>query len=108
MAGGGGWTSGRRHVVLTVDACVAAADVPRLAQRLYRMLQAEPAARAWCDVADVVAPDLDTVDALARLQLRARALGAPLELCNVSPLLRELLTLAGLAQTLPIPERPEG
>ena len=41
-------------------------------------------------------PDLDTVDALARLQLAARRLGFSIRLDEVHPQLSELLDLAGL------------
>jgi len=41
-------------------------------------------------------PDLDTVDALARLQLAAQRLGFSIRLDEVQPQLGELLDLAGL------------
>jgi len=42
------------------------------------------------------APDLSLVDALARLQLRARRSGCTIRLVDPSPRLSELLDLAGL------------
>jgi anti-anti-sigma regulatory factor len=53
-----------------------------------------------CDAAELTGPDLDTVDALARLQLSARRRGCRVELRNVPPDLAELLELCGLAQVL--------
>ena len=43
------------------------------------------------------APDIDAVDQVARLVLRWRRLGARVTLRDVSPEMRELLELAGLA-----------
>ncbi|HEX6139471.1 MAG TPA: STAS domain-containing protein [Candidatus Limnocylindria bacterium] len=58
-----------------------------------------------CDLGAVTAPDLGTVDGLARLCLRLRRRGCRLRLCNVPPELRELLELAGLGALLLEPER---
>ena len=49
-----------------------------------------------CDAAALTAVDLATVDALARLALTARRMGARLVVRNASPQLRALLELAGL------------
>ena len=51
------------------------------------------------DVA-ALAPDLVTIEMLARLQLEARRLGAELRLRNVSPELAALLNLSGLRDVL--------
>jgi hypothetical protein len=51
-----------------------------------------------CDAAALTTVDLGTVDALARLALTARRMGARLLVCNASPRLRELLELAGLVR----------
>ena len=45
-------------------------------------------------------PDLDAVDALARLQLAVKRLGGSLRVRGVSPHLLELLELAGLKDEL--------
>jgi len=59
-----------------------------------------------CDVGTLVAPDLGTIDSLARLQLAARRAGRALRLRNASRELRELLAFAGLDDVLPLePER---
>ena len=53
-----------------------------------------------CDVSRIVAPDLRTVDALARLQLAAHRDGGRLRLCGASSALRDLLQLTGLCGAL--------
>lgn len=93
---------GVRGVVLALDAEFSDADVPYLAARLGVLLFRAPGATAACDVAAISAPNLDTVNALARLQIRARALGAPLALVNASSRLLELLDLCGLSAVLPV------
>lgn len=52
-----------------------------------------------CDVGSV-APDADTIDALARLQLNARRLGLELCLRHASHELTELIAFAGLDEVL--------
>ena len=48
------------------------------------------------------APDLCTVDDLARLQLAARRAGCSILLRNASAALRELIALVGLVDVLPL------
>ena len=45
-------------------------------------------------------PDLELIDALARLQLAARRLGCSIRLRDVTPDLRRLLDLTGLSECL--------
>jgi hypothetical protein len=52
-----------------------------------------------CDVSGLEAT-LDTIDALARLQLKARRRGCRLQLRNLDGALKELIALIGLAETL--------
>jgi anti-anti-sigma regulatory factor len=52
-----------------------------------------------CEVAGVAA-DAAALDALARMALLARRQGRELRLCGVSPELRALIALAGLADVL--------
>jgi ABC-type transporter Mla MlaB component len=47
--------------------------------------------------------EIATVDALARLTLLARRQGAVIQLRGVSPELRELIDLAGLARVISMP-----
>ena len=51
---------------------------------------------------DSTAPDLVTVDDLARLQLAARRAGCSIQLRNASEALRKLIALVGLADALPL------
>ncbi|MGW1129197.1 STAS domain-containing protein [Streptomyces sp. NPDC002526] len=75
------------------------ADVPRLCAELAAVLTASPTAEAACDTSAVAHPDLTTIEAIARLSLTARRLGAPgLRLCNTPPELRALLDLVGLGE----------
>jgi hypothetical protein len=54
-----------------------------------------------CEVGGLVAPDIATVDALARLALGARRAGCRVRLEHASPALRGLLALSGLVEVLP-------
>jgi ABC-type transporter Mla MlaB component len=53
-----------------------------------------------CDVSRVTEPDEYALDALARLQLTARRLGATIHLHNANPALAAMIELAGLADVL--------
>ncbi|MGH8915814.1 MAG: STAS domain-containing protein [Acidimicrobiia bacterium] len=68
------------------------------------MTPEEEASRApvVCDVGGVTAPDLGTVDSLARLEISVRELGWSIHLRYASPRLQELLDLCGLAEILPV------
>jgi ABC-type transporter Mla MlaB component len=62
-----------------------------------------------CDVAAIDAPDIGTIDALARMALTARRHGCHVELRRARPELRELLELAGLGGlAVEIPRQDEG
>ena len=54
-----------------------------------------------CDVGGIDRPDLEAVDAVARLALAARRLGCGVRLENASSELRDLVAFVGLAQVLP-------
>jgi hypothetical protein len=56
--------------------------------------------RLTVDCAGLTQPALDTVGALARMQLNAWRAGSHVELANAGPGLLELLDLAGLAEVL--------
>jgi hypothetical protein len=55
-----------------------------------------------CDVTDWPTDDIEIVDTLARLQLLCHRLGGSMQLRGLSPELRDLLRLTGLAAVLPI------
>jgi hypothetical protein len=53
-----------------------------------------------CDVSRITVADRHALEALARLQLAARRLGATIHLRNASPALADLIEFAGLADVL--------
>jgi ABC-type transporter Mla MlaB component len=53
-----------------------------------------------CDVRAVTVPDIGTLEALARLQLRARQLGGEIALRHASAALVELIDVVGLREVL--------
>lgn len=91
-------------IVLVVSGRVTAASVAALCAELEALLHpAEgpvpgPGAAVDCDVGGVRQPGLALVEAIARLGLVARRAGAhPLRLRRVTPEVRALLDLVGLA-----------
>ncbi|THA36006.1 STAS domain-containing protein [Streptomyces sp. A1547] len=72
-------------------------DAALLCARLTRLYEAGADA-VECDVGAVTAPDLATVEALARLRLTAR--GRPFRVTGAGPRLRALLDLVGLVELL--------
>jgi ABC-type transporter Mla MlaB component len=80
------------------------ADVRALCDRAERLLQEGHPTDLECDVGGVRAPDLGTVEALARVELTAKRLGADVRLRGASVELLELLALCGL----PLELAPEG
>jgi ABC-type transporter Mla MlaB component len=74
-------------------------DLPGLCARVCALLGDAPAGLVYCDVAGVE-PDAVCVDALARLQLGAKAHSCTVRLRNATPELRELVAFMGLADVL--------
>ncbi len=91
--------------ILVIDGPIAAADVPRLCDRLRAVLAASDAAVVVCDVGTLAA-DATTIEALARLQLTARRLGRRIKLQRTSGDLDRLLEFAGLDEILASARRP--
>ena len=85
----------RQTLVFAVRGPIARRDLPGLCDRVCALLQKSGAAVAACDVSGVE-PDAVTVDALARLQLAARAYGCQVQLRNASPELLDLVAFMGL------------
>lgn len=85
--------------ILLIDGPVAAADVPRLCGRLRTLLQASDLDVVVCD-AGMLAADVVTIEALARLQLTARRLDRRIRLQHVPCELGRLLAFAGLDDVL--------
>jgi hypothetical protein len=75
-------------------------DLPGLCDRVCAVLQRGDCALAFCDVRGV-APDVVTVDALARLQLAAHRRGCQVALRGASNELRDLVVFMGLRDVLP-------
>jgi anti-anti-sigma regulatory factor len=67
---------------------------------------ASPSTTIVVDVS-TLAPDVVTVDALARLQLASRRLGGRVQLRGVSDELQELIAFAGLEGVLSVEPRRE-
>lgn len=91
---------GLRHVDVVLRAPVSSKDVPGLTVRVLTSLKQSPCLSIVCDVGTFVHPAAEALDALARLQLGARRVGAQVWLRNVSPELQQLLCLSGLDQVL--------
>ena len=77
-------------------------DIPSLCERMGTLLQGRSGGSVVCDVGSIYDPDAVTIDALAQLQLSARALGCRLRLVHACGELRELVDLVGLSDVLPV------
>ncbi len=80
----------------------AGADLPRLCARVQSLLERSDGEAVVCDVGDLAAADVGTLDLLARLQLTAGRSGARISLRGASPQLVELVALCGLGEALPL------
>jgi len=79
-----------------------------LCARLRAELAGRHADVVVVEMGHVTDPDLGTIDALARARLLARRDGCDLRLADASIALRELVDLAGLAETLRCEEEGSG
>ena len=86
---------------LEISGPIRPADVVGLCERVRARLESCADEVLVCDVAALTAPDLGTLDALARLQLTARRLDRQIQLCHPSSELLDLLVLCGLSEVLP-------
>jgi ABC-type transporter Mla MlaB component len=94
-----------RHDAILLIANAADGARPAGLCESARVILAEPDTDLLvCDVNALVRPDVGTVDALARVTLVAKHLGAQVLLLDAAPALRELLDLAGLADVVPCVE----
>jgi ABC-type transporter Mla MlaB component len=102
----------RRTTDLVVRGRVGRAAGAALCERTRLLLRDGHQAVVVCDVSALTDADLETVEALARLQLTARRLGAEVWLRHASVELRDLLHLAGLHAVVPcrapLPLEPRG
>ena len=92
--------------VLVLRGPIARADIPALCAGAHELLRRCRSDRVVCDVAALTAPDLATIDALARLRLTALRSGRQLRLRNACHDLRGLLALTGLLGVLPLAALP--
>ncbi len=79
-----------------IPAEIAPGDVAELCERIRELVEGTGTRAVWCDVRAITAPDLCTVELLARLQLTARRLGAGIRLRATPPELLDLLELVAL------------
>jgi ABC-type transporter Mla MlaB component len=87
-------------IVLVLDS-LDPADVAPLIDHVVLGTQANAPTVILCDLAQLTDADMATVDALARLALRARRLGCSISLRDPSSELCELVAFAGLGDVLP-------
>jgi ABC-type transporter Mla MlaB component len=87
-------------VALAIRGPLARPDLPGLYARACALLTTCPAATVRCDVTGI-GPDAVAVEALARLQLAARANGQRVELAGASRDLLAVIGLIGLDAVLP-------
>lgn len=91
----------RDVVVLTIDTSPARADIPSLCERLDILLtDRSPPDGLVCAVEVYAEPDVVLVEALARMQLTARRLGAEVRIRRAPCLLYRLLALTGLDEVV--------
>ena len=77
-------------------------DIPSLCERMGTLLEGGSGGSVVCDVGSICDPDAVTIDALAQLQLSARALRCRLWLMHACGKLQELIDLVGLNDVFPI------
>ncbi|WP_229698539.1 STAS domain-containing protein [Wenjunlia tyrosinilytica] len=89
-------------LVLTLGPAITPDDVPVLCERLSTLLRDGGGHAVALDVGVLTAPDVSTLNALARMQLTAGRLGCTLRLRHARAELRALLALTGLDAVLPL------
>lgn len=95
-----GSPTGSARLDFSIRGPIARSDLQGLCDRVCRLLTAHQPTVAVCDVSGV-STDAVVVDALARLQLAARAHGCRVCLLHATPELRELVAFMGLEDVLP-------
>jgi ABC-type transporter Mla MlaB component len=89
------------NTILLVLDSLDPADVAPLIDHVVPGTPADAPTVILCDLAQLTDADMATVDALARLALRARRLGCSISLRDPSSELCELVAFAGLGDVLP-------
>jgi len=93
-----------KTIVLVVDS-LEPDDVPALLEPIGPGMVRGDTTVILCDLARLADADIATVDALARLALRARRMGCAVNLRDPATELLELVGLAGLGEVLPCAPR---
>lgn len=103
MSGGCG-RPGVASIVWVIEPAIGRADIPVLCARLADLVEpyGREGAVVICDIGGITEPSGVTVDALARLRLTARRLGADIRLRGADVRLRQLLAFTGLSEIIPI------
>ena len=91
-----------RAVDLVIGNAITPREIPALCERVHDLVAQEGGAPIVCNVTALVDPDLESVDALARLQLTVKRLGGAIRLRGATARLEELLALTGLRGVLPL------
>lgn len=91
-------------IVWVIDPAIGRADIPVLCARLADLVRpyGREGAVVVCDVGGIAEPSAVTVEALARLRLTARRLGADIRVRGAHVRLRQLLAFTGLGEIIPI------
>lgn len=89
-------------IVLVVGGPISRANLPGLCARARALLEDGGADVVVCHMDPLVSPDAVAVDALARLALIARRAGRRVRIRHACHELRELLTLTGLHDVVPL------
>ena len=89
---------------LWIGRAISILDVDELCERVRVEVGGTGARSVICEAGDLTDADLETVDALAQLRLRARRLGADVRLEHAPAELRDLLCLLGLDDVVPCSE----
>src|SRR4051794_31679450 len=99
-AAAGGHTTMAVSAVRFAVGAITRGDIPALCTSLADLLRGRPGEIVVCDIGPA-APDLVTVEALARLRLTARRHGRRLLVTGAGPKLSALISLLGLDDVLP-------
>jgi ABC-type transporter Mla MlaB component len=94
-------TPGQPKTILLAIESLRPEDVAGLVERVPPLAAPDGTTVLLFDLARLADADMATIDALARLALRARRLGCAVNLRDASPELIELLAFAGLGDVLP-------
>lgn len=91
----------RMTITLALPGRIARGDIPALCEHLGALLERR-AGPIVCDSGAMSHPDAASVDALARLQLTARAFGCRISFTHACRDLEALISLVGLDDVLPV------